>query len=243
MSKYRTLYLWMIIPMVLMQLGIARDYWGDFTENTWAVHVHYWCATLWYAFLVVQPWLATHGRMELHRTNGMIGLFLAGGVAIGALSMMHRDLVYVQLATEDPVRFGPFTPDFFYGVAVVEILMVMLFSLAVVMAIVRRKQIEEHAWWLVSTVFIIMMPALGRGIQGVFIMAQADHWPDVEIFAANVLSQAIIIAVTLAFAWKYGKLKHPATWCAVAINLIAVAVFQIGSVSWIQVLLSSVIKG
>ena len=84
MSKYRTLYLWMIIPMVLMQLGIARDYWGDFTENTWAVHVHYWCATLWYAFLVVQPWLATHGRMELHRTNGMIGLFLAGGVAIGA---------------------------------------------------------------------------------------------------------------------------------------------------------------
>lgn len=28
-------------------------------------------------------------------------------------------------------------------------------SLAVGVAIVRRKQLEEHTWWLVSTVFMI----------------------------------------------------------------------------------------
>jgi len=242
-QKYRTLFLWMIVPLLAMQLGIAMDYWGDFTDNTWAVHIHYWSATLWYVFLIVQPWLATHGRMEQHRTNGMIGLFLAGGLAIGGMSMLHRDLVYVQMATDDPVRFGPFKPEFFYGVAVVELVMVILFTLAVIMAILKRKQIEEHAWWLVSTAFIIMMPAFGRGVQNVFILVQADQWPDISIIPATIVSQAIIIGLTLVAAWMYGKLKHPATFCAIAVNGLAIFTFQIGSTPWIQSLLVALIKG
>ena len=31
MSKYKTLYRWMLLPMVVMQLGIFKDYWGDFS--------------------------------------------------------------------------------------------------------------------------------------------------------------------------------------------------------------------
>ena len=120
MSKYRTLYLWMIIPMVLMQLGIARDYWGDFTENTWAVHVHYWCATLWYAFLVVQPWLATHGRMELHRTNGMIGLFLAAFWVLQRNLQIRQQLARSAQAGEARVSLatGSCVPSLIEAVAV-----------------------------------------------------------------------------------------------------------------------------
>jgi hypothetical protein len=33
MDKYKTLHAWMIVPMVVMQLGIYRDYWGDFAAN------------------------------------------------------------------------------------------------------------------------------------------------------------------------------------------------------------------
>ncbi len=243
MDQYKTLFLWMLLPMLLMQLGIGMDYWGDFSDNTWAVHVHYWCATLWYGFLILQPWLATHGRMDQHRTLGMIGFFVAGGVGLGALGMMHRDLVYVQMATDDPIRFGPFKPELFYGIAVVEILMVVLFSLAVIMAIVRRKQLEEHVWWLVSTVFIIMMPAVGRGVQNVFIMAQADQWPDIDLGPALWVSQGLIMVVTLTTAWRYGRLLHPGTLCALAINALAIFVVQIGSLPWIQTLLTSAIKG
>lgn len=243
MEKYKTLFLWMIVPMVLIQLGIAMDYWGDFTQNTWAVHIHYWCATLWYGFLILQPWLATHGRMEQHRTYGMIGVFIAGGVAIGALSMLHRDLVFVQRSIENPERFGPFIPEFFYGIAVVEILMIGVFSLAVMMAIVQRRQLEHHACWLVSTVFVIMMPALGRGIQNLFILAQIDQWPDVNILTPILLTQTIILALLLGAAWKYGKLRHPATWLAAAANVPPMFVIKIGSQEWIQVMLQSTIKG
>lgn len=243
MEKYKSLFLWMIIPMVFMQLGISLDYWRDLSENTWAVHVHYWSATLWYGFLILQPWLATHGRLALHRTTGMIGFFLAGGVAIGGVSMLHRDIIYAEMASENPERFGPYTPEFFYGVAVIELLLGLLFGLAVFMAIVRRKQLEEHAWWLVSTVFIIMAPALGRGVQNVFILAQLDQWPDVDLAIPGILHQAIIVTLTLVFAWKYGKLKHPATILAVAINVLALFVYEIGAAAWVQSLLLAVIKG
>ncbi|MEO7445298.1 MAG: hypothetical protein ABIT96_12265, partial [Ferruginibacter sp.] len=70
MNKYKSLYKWMIIPMVFMQLGIFKDYWGDFTDNAWAVHIHYWTGTAWYLFLILQPYLATHGHLPKHRTYG-----------------------------------------------------------------------------------------------------------------------------------------------------------------------------
>jgi len=242
MQKYKTLYLWMIVPMVLMQAGIFFDYWGDFTDNDWSIHVHYWTASAWYLYLILQPYWATHGQLERHRTNGIIGMFLAGGVAITALSMLGRDLRLVQLATEQPERFGPFTPEFFYGIATVELPMVLIFGMAVIMAILTRKRLEDHAWWLVSTVFIIMMPALGRGLGAVFIFAQAEQWPDVDIYTPIVISQISIVALTLAAAWKYGKLKHPATWWALAINFYALFIFKLGESQWVQTVLSTMIK-
>ncbi|HMA99001.1 MAG TPA: hypothetical protein VKO38_06075, partial [Wenzhouxiangella sp.] len=105
------------------------------------------------------------------------------------------------------------------------------------------KQLEEHVWWLVSTVFIIMMPAVGRGVQNVFIMAQAEQWPDIDLGPALWVSQGLIIAVTLTLAQRYGKLRHPATFCALAINGLAIFVSEIGSLAWVQSLLTAMIKG
>jgi len=243
MQKYKSLYLWMIIPMVVMQAGIFFDYWGDFSDNDWSIHVHYWSATAWYLYLILQPYWATHGQLERHRTNGIIGMFLAGGVAITALSMLGRDLRLVQMAAGEPERFGPFTPEFFYGVAAVELPMVLIFGMAVIMSILRRKQLEDHAWWLVSTVFIIMMPALARGVQALWLPAQMNQWPDVDIYTPILVSQTCIVALTLAGAWMYGKLKHPATWWALAINIHALFVFKLGGSPWVQNLLTTLIKG
>ena len=113
MNKYRTLYKWMILPMVVMQLGIFRDYWGDFSDNAWSVHIHYWTGTVWYLYLIIQPYFVTHGQIARHRTNGIIGMFLAGGVCLTALSMLNRDIVSSQEALKTPDRFGPFQPWFF----------------------------------------------------------------------------------------------------------------------------------
>jgi hypothetical protein len=243
MKKYTNLYLWMLLPMALMQLGIFKDYWGDFTENAWSVHVHYWTGTIWYFYLIIQPYFATHGKMSWHRTNGMIGLFLAGGVCITAFSMMHRDLVNAQDALEMTERFGPFEPWFFYGVAAVEIPMILGFGFAVIKSILNRKSLEDHAWWLVSTVFLIMMPALGRGIQNFYIGMHIQDWPNVAIMPPLYLTQAIIIGLALLAAWKYKKFKHPATFLIVIVNIYTCFLEPLGKSEVVQNTLNTLIKG
>lgn len=242
MNQYKSLHKWMIFPMVVMQLGIFRDYWGDFSDNAWSVHIHYITGTIWYLYLIIQPYYATHGQMARHRTNGIIGMFLAGGVCLTALSMMNRDIVTTQKALEFPEKFGPFQSWFFYGVAVVEIVMMTAFAYAVIKSIIHRKEIENHAWWLISTVFIIMMPALGRGIQNLYIAMNIKDWPNVDIIFPLYLTQALIIGMLYLGAWKYGKLKHPATYLALGVNLFVLLLEPIGRTESVQVFLKTMIK-
>lgn len=242
-TKYRSLHLWMLIPMAFMQWGIFKDYWGDFRENAWSVHVHYITGTIWYIYLVIQPWFATHGQMPRHRTNGMIGMFIAGGVCITALSMMHRDIVNAERSLAMADRFGPFQPWFFYGVAAVEIVMMTAFGYAVIKSIIHRKQVEDHAWWLISTVFIIMMPALARGIQNVYVDMNKQDWPAIDIMAPVYFCQFLIIIMTLLAAWKFGKLRHAATWLAVGVNLFNLLLEPLGRSEAIQQFLRAMVKG
>ncbi|PPK87720.1 hypothetical protein CLV84_0670 [Neolewinella xylanilytica] len=243
MHKYHNLHRWMIIPFVVMQVGILRDYWGDFTDNAWSVHIHYWSGALWYLYLIIQPYYATHGQLERHRTNGIIGMFLAGGVCLTALSMMYRDINTAHLAAEMPDRFGPFEPWFFYGVASIEIPMILAFAGAVIMSILKRKQVDEHAWWLIATVFIILQPAIGRGFQFVAIALGQDSWPDIDIITPVYLAQVVIIGLALLTARRYGKMNHPATLLIVAVNLYVCFLRPLGTSPAVQALLEGMIKG
>lgn len=146
-------------------------------------------------------------------------MFLAGGVCLTALSMMNRDIVTTQRVAESPERFGPFEAWFFFGIAAVEIVMITAFGYAVIQSIIHRKRLEDHAWWLISTVFLIMMPALARGIQNVHIAMQLDDWPNIDIMSSIYLTQIIILALIVVAAAKYHKLRHPATYLAIGVNL------------------------
>jgi len=242
LARYRDLYLWMIIPMVIMQLDIFYDYWGDFSDNAWAVHVHYWTASLWYLFLILQPYYVTRGQLERHRTYGIIGMFLAGGVAMTALGALNRDIVNAATVAQTPGKFGPFEPWFFYGIAAIEPVMMAAFIVAIVQSIRLRKSLHDHAWWLISTVFIIMMPALARGLQ--FAWAVALGGPDPRMVLEPVyLTEAIIIALLVWTAQRYGKFTHPATWLALFVNLFNLLVEPLGRWGALQGVLRAAFKG
>ena len=49
-------------------------------------------ATAWFVLLIWQPRLATTGRLAQHRRNGLIGLFLAGGVVASSLLMLPGNI-------------------------------------------------------------------------------------------------------------------------------------------------------
>jgi hypothetical protein len=242
LDRYNDLYLWMIIPMAVMQIGIFRDYWGDLTENAWAVHIHYWAATLWYLFLIVQPYYATRRQFERHRTNGIIGFFLAGGVALTALSALHRDIANAELSARLRDQFGPFEPWFFYGIATVELVMMSAFIVAVVQSILHRRSLHDHAWWLISTVFIIMMPSLGRGLQVFWAIIFGQDDPG-QIAYPLYITTAIILALLFWAARRYGRFNHPATWLALGANLFNLLFEPLGRWEWLQGALRSMIKG
>lgn len=243
MERYRSLWVWMIIPMIVMQAGIFFDYWGDFAQNTWAVHVHYWIASLWYLMLITQPLLYANGAMASHRTWGIIGMFLAGAMAFLSISQLNRDLVYANYVRDNPGAIGPFESWFFYGVMITEIVLISGFIVAIMMAIVQRKSLQDHAWWLVSTVFIIMMPATGRGLQAVWI-AVYGFGPEIDVVVMPpiYLSQALIIAMTFGAAAWFGQLRHPATWLAIGVNAVGFFMEPLGRSEGLQNLLSTIVK-
>ena len=157
--------------------------------------------------------------------------------------MLHRDLATAQQALESADKFGPFEPWFFMEVASVEIIMIIAFAFAVIKSSINRKSLEDHAWWLISTVFIIMMPALGRGIQSVYVSVHIDKWPAINIMTPLYFTQILIIALVLISAKKYGKLNHPATYLAVGVNLFTCFLQPIGKSEVVQTFLETVIKG
>ena len=242
LERFDGLYLWMIIPMAVMQIGIFRDYWGDLTDNAWAVHIHYWTATLWYLFLIAQPYYAQRRQFERHRTNGIIGFFLAGGVALTALSALHRDIANAELSARMRDQFGPFEPWFFYGIAAIEIVMMSAFIFAIIQAIRHRRSLPDHAWWLISTVFIIMMPSLGRGMGVLWGLIFGNNDPGVVTYPLY-LTTAIILALLFWAAKRYGRFNHPATLLALGVNLFNLFFEPLGKSEWLQGGLQMMIKG
>jgi hypothetical protein len=88
-----------------------------------------------------------------------------------------------------------------------------------------------------------MMPALGRGAQFVTMALYGDNWPNIDIMSSLYFTTALIIAMLLFFAWKYGKLKHPATLLALAVNVFNLFLEPIGRSESVQQLLKAMIKG
>jgi hypothetical protein len=148
-----------------------------------------------------------------------------------------------QKAFDMREQFGPFQPWFFLGVAAVEIVMMTAFGYAVIKSILHRKNLEDHAWWLISTVFLIMMPALGRGIQIVYVGIYSADWPNIDIMMPIYFTQVVIIGMLLFAAWKYEKLKHPATFLGVGVNLFIFLTEPLGRSESVQEFLKTFIKG
>ena len=219
MQAYKNLWAWMVAPLIVVQAGVAMDYWGDFARNPWAVHVHYWNATLWYLFLISQPYLFAKGKLESHRFWGMIGLLLAGAMILLSVGQFNRDIFYANMARDYPENWGPFEPWFFFEVMMIEMVLISAFTVQIIMAIVKRKSPEDHGWWMASTAFTLLMPGLGRGLQNLWLGFYGFTVENkAALYTPIYLCQAIIIAMTLAFARKLGKLKHPATILAVLAN-------------------------
>ena len=237
MERYKNLYRWMLIPFVIVQISIFSYYWPEFALQSWEIHFHYWLVSIWYLLLIVQPYLISQGKILDHKTFGIIGFLLAGGVLFTGLSILDIPLKLIDNLT--PGKPGP-PVSFYYGTLIIEFISILAFAYAVIKSIIHRKNLQEHSWWLIATVFYMMAPALGRGMILFWRkILSPENFKPLYVF---VSSELIYLILFLVFASKFGKFKHQATVIGIALVVIRLMRVPMGSSEAIQDFLRLIIK-
>ena len=151
MSLFPKAHLWLLIPFFIAITGFYFTYWSVFTEVPFRQHGHGLTATLWYVFLIVQPYLYTKGKLNLHRQLGFVGLFIAGGVVFSVLQIIPYNLLNPNMSQQLK-----------YGLTFIDCIVLIGFSTSVLMAMFCVKNTPKHGRWMISTVIWALVPALSR---------------------------------------------------------------------------------
>jgi len=219
MSNYKNVHLWLLIPFIIVILGFMPGYWLKFATAPWRQHLHGITATLWFILLIVQPYLVTRGHVSQHRFYGMIALVLAGGVALSALSAIPYNLINERL---------PETAR--YGLSFIDFVLVPGFAVAVLMAIKNAKRIDDHARWMISTVFWVISPGLFRLLFFPLIILKI---PDVGSKAGLLLATTGVANIlVLSFLMLRDKRVHPAYLSAALGSLVLFVPMTVGDMQW-----------
>ncbi len=237
MERYSRLHLWMIVIFLLIQVSIYKYYWPKFSTTTWEFHIHYWLVTAWYLLLIIQPYLISISKIQKHRTIGILGFLLAGGVIFTGFSLL--DVPLKLAAKAETAILGP-PLSFYYGTLVIEFILMLAFAYAVIKGILHRKNLAAHSWWLIASAFYMMMPALGRGLivfwRGIL---PPEKFNPMILFISGEL---IYIPLFLLFAFKFGKIKHQATLIGLLLVIVRFLRIPLGSSETIQEFLKAVIR-
>lgn len=185
MKKFHNAHYWLIIPFAIAFLGFYFTYWSRLGEALFHQHLHGMTATVWYVLIIVQPLLYRQSNLVLHRIFGVIGIFLAGGVVFSAMQIIPNNLTLENIS--DNLRYS-----FVFG----DFVSLAGFSFAVIMAVIKKNDLDLHARYMISTVFWVMLPALGRLIY--FPLVISYGFPPPIAFNECVYIACILIILALS---------------------------------------------
>lgn len=228
-QAYRNLHLWMVVGLAITLLGFSPSYFMNLRESNWYQHLHGLSATLWMCLLVLQPYLATHGRLKQHRRFGIFALILAGMVATSALAIVPFNIQNAVDGTHGPAA----TKTFLYGISFLDLTIVVGLLISVLMATLSVRKIDDHVIWMSSTLFWVLSPGLTRVVAfsmlftvglGDLTLLDIVFWASFPILAVLVLVMIrlrrahpalVLAAIGNAGAWVVAPIGDSATWRAI----------------------------
>ncbi|WP_373398829.1 hypothetical protein V8V91_03760 [Algoriphagus halophilus] len=222
LANFKNAHKWLIIPLVIALMGFSRGYFFRLTEATWHQHMHGLSAILWYVMMIVQPYLITRGNVKKHRYYGILSLFLAGGVTFSAITIIPLNLKAAVDLELNPI----ISADFLYGVSFTDLVTIIGFGVSVLMAIIKVNKLEDHAMWMISSVFWSLMPALGRlaVIPTILIFGFPPPYDFIDVLFVSTL---IYIVPIVIICWRL-KRWHPALIIVGIANLLYLFIRPIG---------------
>jgi len=155
MSFSQSIFRNSVFFLVLIPLFAVWGFWVTYftrppgTYNIWE-HVHGLAMFGWCIMLVSQSFLIRNNRRSLHRTLGKISFLLAPLVVISTIFLANYKLNVRQLNNEGLYIFG------------LQFFIVVLFGYFYTMAMIRRRQPDTHARWMICTAFTMLDPIFAR---------------------------------------------------------------------------------
>ena len=155
MSFNQSIFRNSVFFLVLIPIFAVWGFWVTYftrppgSYNIWE-HVHGLAMFAWCVMLVAQSFLIRTNRRSVHRALGKISFVLAPLIVISTIFLAHHKLNVRQLNNEGLYIFG------------LQFFIIILFAGFYTMAIVRRKQSDVHARWMICTAFTMLDPIFAR---------------------------------------------------------------------------------
>lgn len=150
----RQLYLWFALAFAIMLFAFWPTTLGRFGPPDGLRILHTVFAVAWMTLLVAQGWLIGRDHNRAHRWLGRTSLVLAPALVISAA------VVVLDMLPEGGP--GRFPPPLRLILAWIDLWSLVLFSGLVVAALLNRRRMFFHSRLMASTVFVALIPALGR---------------------------------------------------------------------------------
>jgi hypothetical protein len=164
-------------------------------------------ATLWMAMLVAQSWLAGRRRMIWHQSIGWTSVVVVPALVVTAVFVVRDMLAHSTY----------FPRDLRLTLAWIDLWSLALFSGLWLAAILYRRRWRLHARFVGCTVFVALIPALGR-LLGINIPALGGL--DSALHPSYWIVEAILVGL---IARDLARRGHPAPY---AITLAGLALFE-----------------
>jgi len=148
----RHLYWAFVLAFVIMGVGFWPSVHGDFGPIDTIRTLHGLCASGWMAMLILQSWLIGHNKWRLHVRVGRVSRYLAAALVATAFIVVC-DMLGPQ---------SHFSPELRLTLAWLDLWSLVLFSTLYILALINRRNMNLHARYMASTVFVALPPAVGR---------------------------------------------------------------------------------
>jgi hypothetical protein len=234
LALYSNAHKWLLIPIIVILVAFTPLYFATFTSEPWGYHIHALSAIAWYVLMITQPYLATRGRLKDHRKWGMVGMLIAGAVVASALTITPTNVYFGHIGGFPPI----FPAAFFYGLTLTETLAIIGFAVSVIMAIIKSKVPDEHATWMLGTVFFGFMPAWLR----LSMFPAFAFGIEMSTTSALMVSIPIFVAVILFVGYRIGKPTHPMILASAGVTVLMISTSYIGGREWYQEFVTNLMK-
>lgn len=149
---YAGAYIYFLIAALVTIAAFYPSYFSRLELTDSAHHLHGITAFLWMLLLIIQPYLYRIGKLKWHIVLGRSSFLLVPSIVISALNMV-RVMIIGQAV------YPPLLP---YQLSFIDFFTILLFILFFGLAMLHRKNIQNHARYMVCTVLGPLIPALTR---------------------------------------------------------------------------------